>query len=347
MDGLIVVGDESVNRQGFRMLSGGGQFANFKKNPVMLYLHERNANGKAKLPIGRWEDLQVQADGRIIGRPIFNEGNPDGLAAKQSYDGGFLNAASLQADPIEWSEDPALMLAGQTLPTITKWELLEISLVDIPGNANAVRLKHHGKTIKLSNDDDSANHEELIKLFHPTKPDLSMKVIIATLNTMKLGFSLNEDAKEGEVLSAFQKVIASKDDAIATKEQSIVQLTAERDGLKLAKETAEADAAEKLALSLVEGAIASKKIQLAQKEQFLKLAKGDYASTKAVLDSMPGFTSVAGGLNKTGAVELSADDENAKRYDELFKSGKLAALKLSNVDEYKTLFKAKFGKDPK
>ena len=53
---------------------------------------------------------------------------------------GILNTASAGLKPIEESEDPALMLPGQTYPTITKSKLKEASITDIPGNGNAIKL---------------------------------------------------------------------------------------------------------------------------------------------------------------------------------------------------------------
>lgn len=345
MDGFIVVSDESVNQYGFRILSSGGDFSRFSKNPIMLYVHERNANGKAKLPIGKWEALQVTSDNKIIAKPVFNEKNAQGLECKESFEGGFLNAASIHVDPIEWSEDPALMLPGQPLPTITKWVLMEISMADIPVNGNAVRLSHHGKTITLSSDGDHS--EELSKLFHPIKPDSSMKSIIAVLNTLSLGLSLSDTASEVEVLGVLQKALSLQKDTVIAKDTLINQLTTERDSYKLAKEAAEVKAIDDKATALVDGAISAKKIVAGQKDHFVKLAKADYDSTKAILDSAIGFQPIGSQL-KIASGELSITEKKAK-YDELFKgsNGELAALKSSDWDAYADLYKAKYGTEPK
>lgn len=343
MDDFLVVSDESVNQYGFRVLSRGGDFTRFNKNPIMLYVHERSTYGKAKLPIGKWEQLTVTSEGKIIAKPVFNEKNAQGLECKESFEGGFLNAASIHLDPMEWSEDPALMLPGQTLPTVTKWQLLEISMADLPNNANCVRLSHRGKSIALSGE---ADHSELTKLFYPTNPDSSMKSIITILNSMKLGLSLSDEAKEGEVLAAIQKALSVKDDAITAKEARITQLSTELEALKLAKQQAEDQAKTDKAVALVDGALSLKKITAAQKDQFMKLASADYDSTKAVLDSMVGYQAVKGQLHQGGET-TGGDEDKAKRYDELDKANKLAGLKSSNPDEFKELFKAKFGKDPK
>lgn len=57
---------------------------------------------------------------------------------------GILNAASVSFDPLVFSQNPEDLAAGQTRSTIKEWELLEISIVDIPGDRNAVRLSNGG-----------------------------------------------------------------------------------------------------------------------------------------------------------------------------------------------------------
>ena len=51
----FILHDETVNTQGFRMLTSGADLSVFKNNPVMLLNHD-----DWDLPIGRWENIRVE-----------------------------------------------------------------------------------------------------------------------------------------------------------------------------------------------------------------------------------------------------------------------------------------------
>jgi hypothetical protein len=344
----FVITDESVNSYGFRLLSSGGNFDNFNKNPVMLYDHiqgyERNS-GDPLLPIGRWVNLR-QNGPQWLADSEFDEEDTFALKVSKKVDKGFLNACSISVDPIEWSEDPALMLPGQMLPTLTKWSVREISIADIPSNKNCVRLNYQGKTLMLNGD--HHNTEELKQLFSTNKPVIenSMKSVIALLNTMITGLSMSDDAKETDVLAAIQKLGNKHREDLSAKDTVITQLTTDRDALKLAKEQAELTAKKERAVLLVDNAIGTKKILAGAKEHFVKLAEDNYESAKAVLDGMVGQESIGLKLQGDGGDEMSLTDK-VKKWDELDKANQLVALKTSNWDAYSDLYKAKYGKEPK
>jgi hypothetical protein len=75
----------------------------------------------------------------ITGKPVINLMNGRGEQTWSEVENGFLNAASVgHIVVLEYSMERELMLPGQTGPTITKWYNKECSLVDIPGNCNAL-----------------------------------------------------------------------------------------------------------------------------------------------------------------------------------------------------------------
>ncbi len=147
------VSDESVNDAGFRILTEGIDFTSFIKNPVMLWRHERYDS--RLLPIGRWENLKIE-NGALTAEAVLDEFDPFAKQIKSKVDQGFINACSIGIQVLEVSMDPELMLPGQTRGTVTKCVLLEISLVDIPGNKNSVRLYKDDKIIALSAGEDNA-----------------------------------------------------------------------------------------------------------------------------------------------------------------------------------------------
>ena len=68
-------------------------------------------------------------------------------------------------DIMEWSEDPTLLVAGQTRPTVTKSKLIEVSVVDIGANDDALQvgLYHEGKLLTLAAGEES-DHLPLLNL---------------------------------------------------------------------------------------------------------------------------------------------------------------------------------------
>ncbi len=64
--------------------------------------------------------------------------------------------ASAGLEPTETTPDPALVLPGQTRETVTRSKLIEVSIVDIGGNDEALQLYgQEGKLLKLAAGEDS------------------------------------------------------------------------------------------------------------------------------------------------------------------------------------------------
>lgn len=143
IDFLII--DESINRYGYRIMVDGINIDGFLKNPVCCVQHNTY-----DVSVGRWTNLRKE-DGKLLGTLEFDADDDTAKKLYNKYKKGYMNAVSLSIIPIEESEDPKYLLPGQTLPTVTKSELLEISLVTIPGLKNAVKLvKPDGSEYKLS-----------------------------------------------------------------------------------------------------------------------------------------------------------------------------------------------------
>lgn len=142
IDKRFVLTDDSLNSYGYRVLTEGGRLDRFKKNPVMLWMHFRDEGcqywGESK-PIGHWEDIEVE-DGVISAKPVFDLADELSILICKKVEEGTINATSIGLSVIATSKDASVLLPGQTRETVTEWELLEASFVDIPANANAVRL---------------------------------------------------------------------------------------------------------------------------------------------------------------------------------------------------------------
>ena len=148
----IVLTDSSINSYGYRVLTEGGRLDRFLKNPIMLYMHMRDegsdvwGNYKA---IGHWKDLKVEDD-TITAEPVFDKCDELSKMVAAKFEAGTFRAASIGIKVITTSSDKSVVLPGQTRETVTEWELMEASIVDIPANGNAVRLYDNASSVALA-----------------------------------------------------------------------------------------------------------------------------------------------------------------------------------------------------
>ena len=109
----------------------GWDLKNFKKNPVVLPSHDYRQPA-----IGRATNVKL-TDGKLMFKIEFPpEGDyPLADVFRKLYKGGFMKASSVGFIPTEWIDGD-----GKKNPyrTYTKQELLEISLVTVPSNPNAL-----------------------------------------------------------------------------------------------------------------------------------------------------------------------------------------------------------------
>lgn len=320
--------DESIVSYGFRVLIAGVDISQFKRNPVFLSYHFDD-----KLPIGRcvkvWkEEKQILIDVE------FDEADTDDEVQRiiGKVKRGFIKMVSAGLADLVFSEDPKLMLEGQTLPTIIKCRLREASIVGIGANHNALKLyDSEGVEVDLS---DEIKLSDFIK---PYKQEFQMnKELLTALN-------LSDSANDAAVLAA---VVALKD-SNRTLGETNTALKAKLDALELADKTAKYAEA----VTLVDAAIASGKIndnaEKTVRKKWLELFDKDHEGTKLQLSSIPDRQPVAEQIDaakKQNATELA--DLSAKNWDELDKSGKLIVLKDNYPDVYKEKYKAKFGVEP-
>lgn len=130
----FVICDNSVNRYSWRLLVGGIDLKGFKMNPVCCYQHDTYS-----VAVGKWKDVKIVGE-ELHGIVEFDRNDEESVKLYWKYKDGFMSAVSLNIIALETSEDKKLLLPGQKYPTVTKSELLEISLVTIPGQKNAVKL---------------------------------------------------------------------------------------------------------------------------------------------------------------------------------------------------------------
>jgi len=129
----VIATTEGIDRDGEVIKVDGWDFANYMKNPIMLWGH--NYYDMSAI-IGAVTEV-IPGKGQVIVRGTFAN-TESGQMARQLYDDGILKAVSVGFIPKERE--------GTT--TITKAELLEISFVSVPSNPDALSLS---KVFKLDN----------------------------------------------------------------------------------------------------------------------------------------------------------------------------------------------------
>lgn len=348
LDKDFILIDESVVRNGFRVKMSGAELDEFKANPVMLFMHNRALAGyqpaetDVMLPIGKWYDIRVEGD-KLLAKPDFDDSDDFAVKIEKKVKGGYLNAASIWIDPIATDDDEDLKKPGQRGPTVTKWGVLECSIVDIPNCRGALGIKNSaGKKIALSGAD---NDTEVIDYLRTLSTNTTMDKKLLCL-TMGWPETLT-DAEIKDKLAALN-----------TTAQNLLTVTTERDKLKTDLQEANNKLAaqdtankEKKVKDLVDGAINDKKLLEGDRERYTKLATADYDTTAALIGEMKANSSLESKLSGAGSGNAADDAELLDLLKlsgrDLYMKGKLERLQALSVEHYKLKYKEYFGVLPK
>lgn len=332
MSKSFVLHDETVNTYEFRMLTSGADLSEFVKNPVMLLNHNDLA-----LPIGRWENIRIEGT-KILADPVFDLKDERGKQVSGKVDDKFLNAASIGAwPPLEISDDPALKLAGQKHPTVTKWKVREASIVTIGSNHNAL-VFYDSKGKKIDMHDATA----VIKLID------NHKFSLKTENTMELNkiLKLADTADDAARVAAVNILLADK----SRLESDNVRLKGENTTLTTRIDEINNAAKQELknkGIALVDAAIKDGRLNADGKESFVELFDLDFAKAEKTLAALPKRKSVSGRIDNPVTDNLELADLSKKEWGVLDKENKLTLLHDKYPELYKEKFKARFGTEPK
>lgn len=314
----VIISNSRVNCYGSRVLTSGIDLTQFKRNPILLWMHRRGYGDS--MPIGRIENLRIEGD-NLIGTPVFDEKDEFAKRVAQKWEDDFLRMASAGIEIVEHSTAPELILQGQTRPTITRCKLEEVSIVDIGGNDDALKLYHNGQLLTLAKGEDS-EHLPLLELSTPdptpeNQPQNQNKMNKEILQLL----GLPETTTESEVIAALRLMKGKADSA---------------DALTLSSITA-----------VVDAAVADRRITADQKEHFVGLGK------KAGVESLSATLALMKpAMKPTEVVTPSADaptTDQPKTFAKLSEvpADQIKGLKLSNLKEYIRLYKAEYGCEPK
>ena len=307
----VLISNSKLNCFGFRVLTSGIDMVQFEKNPIMLFMHNRpfGRDTDGMLPIGTVINLRIENDD-LIGTLNFDEVDDFSKQIKAKWDAGTLRMVSPGLDPKERSEDPAYLLPGQKYATVTKSKLLEISVVDMGGNDDALALYADGKLITLSLGGDN---EFLKPINIINQNDESMKSIALFLG-------LPETATEAEILAKVTSIKLASDKVTSLEAEAATQ----RD-LAITTE--------------VEAAITLKKVTADKKDHFITLGKTSGLEVlKTTLELM------VPSKKPTDVINLNSKGEvvEFKKLSEV-PEAELLLMRENDKDTYCKLFKAEYG----
>lgn len=309
----VRISNERLNSYGTRVLTSGMDVDQYNRNPVLLYMHERGQ------VIGLVKDLKVEGD-EITGELVFDEATELSQRCKKQWEFGSLKMVSAGLNILELSEDPKHLVQGQTRPTISKSKLFEVSLVDIGANDDAIVLQKDGKRLELGKD--AADVLPLLGKTNIINNQTPKKQMDQEKLALELG--LPKDADEAAITAALAKLKGSA--------QESETLRQERDTLRAARiET------------LVNAAIAEKKIGEDKKQQFLDLGKKIGAEElKQTFDAMSAQVKLSNIV--TGGGSPAGHSGEWKKLSDV-PGEELAKMRAENPAQYKKLYKAEYGID--
>lgn len=320
-----------MNCYGTRVLTSGMDLSQYQRNPVLLWMHRRSYEPGA-MPIGRIENLRTDGD-KLIGTPVFDQNDPFAKQIESKWENGFLRMASAALEPLETDTDPALMLPGQTRATVTRSKLVEVSIVDIGGNDEALQLYgEDGRLLRLAAGEDC--------------PALPLLRLVREQESAP-GDKGAEDDEINNPPNNFTKMNKEQLELLGLAEGATdEQATA---ALRLMKQRA--DNAETIQLAAVthavDQAVAERRIVAEQRDHFIKLGK-----TAGVEMLQQTLSTMRPQQKPTETINLGKETApgagiQPKTYTKLSEVPEAERLELrkTNKAEYMRLYKCEYGVD--
>lgn len=307
----VVISNSSLNSYGFRVLTEGIDLTQYKRNPILLWMHTRPFRGTTDevLPLGHVENLRIDGD-NLIGTPVFDEGDEFARRVKAKWDSGILKMVSAGLKVVEESSDPSVLLQGQQYATVSRSKLIEVSIVDIGSNDDALVLyNEHDDIINL------AQGKGEIFLTRITNPLTTTQMEIKTI---ALALGLPETATEQEVLDKIAQLRQSADEAVTLRQEA-------------QQRTNEAITA------LVDTAVSDGKFPADKKNHFVELGKKvGLQSLKDTIDLM------TPAQRPSNVISPSNQPSEYKTLSDV-PADKLETLRKEQPEQYKTLYQKEYG----
>lgn len=326
----FVITDESVNRYGWRLLVSGIDLSGFLMNPVCCTQHNT-----WDIPVGKWKNVRVEKE-KLLGTVEFDRNDEDAVKLYWKYRDGFMNAVSLNIYPIEESDDPSRLLPGQKRATVTKSELLEISLVTLPGQKNAIKLTYpDGKEYKLGLSINNLEMEKETKTVEQLQAELQTQKKLNADNLIKLHRQRGV-VSDGEVEPLKELALSNYESVSRMLEARTAPDPASGEGTK--ENPAEALAEALVKLHFDRGAISEQ-----EKSVYKLSAIADYEGARKVLEAKTGTreikTFVQGIRTGAGQGGEGSDERSKWTYLDYYKKDMraLGLMEKEDPEKYKKL----------
>lgn len=198
---IAIASTNMVDRHGEVVDNNGWDLKAFKKNPVILWGHDHNEPA-----IGMSKKTWVDGTGKqakLMIQPVLHEVTEKARAIKQLVEMGIIKTLSVGFRPLE-SPDGV---------TFTKNELLEVSMVNVPANAEAMTMAY--KSLKSKGFEDQVIQEVGVEI-DTARFEMLEKEISELKELVKVQQHQSKKQSEGR-LSMF-KVIAKASDKVLEAE---------------------------------------------------------------------------------------------------------------------------------
>lgn len=223
----FIASSEAVDRHGEVVKQDGWDLKNYLSNPVILWGHDYY-----KMPVGKATKIYVE-NAKLIVEGIWASAaaNPEAEQIRNLYLEGMVNAVSVGFIAKEWEGN-----------VITKAELLEISLVTVPANQEALSLLKSkgfsddimsGFSIKEALDDveitEDAKPEEVVA---PVEEVVEEKVEeeITPVEEVKVEEEVIEEEDDMiEIVEEKKEIEAEEDITVEGDEEEMIEVVDEND----------------------------------------------------------------------------------------------------------------------
>lgn len=300
----LILNDEAItNDRGWKLLNSGLDRSRYDKNPILLHQHDLNQI------VGHCTSLYVEGS-KLMGTFEFDSDEASQAIAEKATNGSLRGVSpGLYIRQMSTSEEGDI---------VSDWELLEVSLVTLPSNPNAVSVKLYSQKGEALSEAEAAQHIVQLK---------------AQLN--------NALAKGVEKLNLQEILGLAKDASLEDCLQAVQRVITEREALSADLETIRTRDAQRL----LGEALEAKKITPEMKEDYMTLYAFDSELCRRILLSIPSPTaptppqSLASRLAKAQPHQA---DQYAADWDTLDRKGLLSQLKAEDPDRFEEKFKERF-----
>lgn len=210
---IAVASTNSVDRHGEVVDNNGWDLKAFKKNPVILWGHDHNEPA-----IGVSTKTWVDGTGKkakLMIQPLLHDVTEKARAVKALVDMGVIKTLSVGFRPIESPDNI----------TFTKNELLEVSMVNVPANGEAMVMAYKG--LKKAEISDEVMEEVGVPvgvMDRLIEQEDRIDTLIKSVDELKVQAATVNPKKRAEERLSMLKVIAKAADKVLEAENKQVEV---------------------------------------------------------------------------------------------------------------------------